>query len=111
MNVFFASTGIIFGLAGAGVALWKGYSQEEHGQGQHGHGIINSNTNPKVGGGDTLPPIWINKYQLYLFVAEFLRLSNNTKTHPSQQLSHFEFYRIIFKLIKPIVDVSSAGVS
>lgn len=93
MNVFFAATGLIIGMVGAATALhWQGNSTSTQG--------------PKIGGGSTL----INHYQMYLFISEFLRLSGRTKPSASQELSHFEFYRIIFKIIKPVVDVSDAGV-
>lgn len=92
MNVFFAATGLIFGLAGAGVALyWEG----------HVASAVKNASNTEHHGGSPAP-LLINKYQLYLFVAEFLRLSNNTSPSTAQNLTPFEFYRIIFKLIKPM---------
>lgn len=106
VNNLFAAVSLIAGLAAGGVALFyrNPISLAK---------LVTGGTGP-----ETAPvpaPVSIpslksaNKYQLYLFVSEFLRRSKLTRNLPSDtHLSDYEFYRIIYKLIRqPVTNENS----
>lgn len=103
MNIFFAAISLLTGMAGAGVAmLWKSPAVLA---------AAASSEAAMMGGGPVLPSSLAsaNKYQLYLFVSEFLWRSKMTRNLTSDtELSDYEFYRIIYKLVKPMTAGSKA---
>lgn len=104
MNIFFAAVGIIFGLAGAGTALvWTGRESLEDKQIRESQ-ELNEGSEVKGGGSVEAQPVWLNEYQLYLFLAEFLMHCDMTNG-PTDTLTHHEFYRIVFKLIRVVQGV------
>lgn len=101
MNFFFAATGLLVGVVGGGVAFFMQLPA------------------PPVavltGGQSTQPQpmlslVAANKYQLYLFVSEFLRRSSLTQPLDRDTvLSDYEFYRIVYKLVKPMAEKKNAS--
>lgn len=107
MNIVFAATGLLMGVVGAGVALvWHGADVSEDRDAKVGGAGVQENA------AVVSPPIMLNKYQVYMFLSEFLRMSHMTKPCADDledQLSHFEFYRIIYKLVKPMATKMQAA--
>lgn len=95
MNIFFAACGIVLGVAAAGSAMLLSGRKKT--------------VSIAMGGGRVMEvPVQINKYQLYLFLAEFLTKAGHTKPQ-GDTLTPYEFYRITHKLINAVQSRQKSG--
>lgn len=93
MDYVFASISLVLGVGGALFAILSNRPDVS---------VVALTTGGGASGAPALQTA--NKYQLYLFVSEFLRGSDLALPRSGDAgLTHFEFYRIVYKLVKPMV--------
>lgn len=125
MTTFVAAMGLVIGVSTATVAIWKGVGGEHvnttidkglsvssnlvkasreilvkaSSPKDEKHKTINATNRSIYHESDTL-----NEFQVYLFVCEFFRLTGQiiTKISPLTEISPFQLYTIVFKLISPM---------